>query len=68
VLAAVPRGGATWKFLDGIAELVEAGKPHLLARAIEDLSQDPEKRERLASKGLEFGKKNLMQKSEEGST
>jgi len=59
VLAAVPRGGATWKFLDGIAELVEAGKPSLLARAIEDLSQDPEKRKRLASKGLEFARKNL---------
>jgi len=59
VLAAVPKGGATWKFLDGIAELVEAGKPSLLARAIEDLSQDPEKRKRLASKGLEFAKKNL---------
>ena len=59
VLAAVPRGGATWKFLDGIAELVEAGKPSLLARAIEDLSQDPEKRKRLASRGLEFAKKNL---------
>jgi len=59
VLAAVPRGGATWKFLDGIAELVEAGKPTLLARAIEDLSQDREKRRRLASKGLEFAQKNL---------
>lgn len=59
VLAAVPRGGATWKFLNGIAELVEAGKPSLLARAIEDLSQDPEKRKRLASKGLEFARKNL---------
>jgi len=59
VLAAVPKGGATWKFLDGIAELVEAGKPSLLARAIEDLSQDPEKRKQLASKGLEFARKNL---------
>jgi len=59
VLAAVPKGGATWKFLDGIAELVEAGKPSLLARAIEDLSQDSEKRKRLASKGLEFARKNL---------
>jgi len=59
VLAAVPKGGATWKFLDGIAELVEAGKPRLLARAIEDLSQDPEKRKQLASKGLEFARKNL---------
>jgi len=59
VLAAVPKGGATWKFLDGIAELVEAEKPSLLARAIEDLSQDPEKRRQLASKGLEFARKNL---------
>jgi len=59
VLAAVPRGGATWKFLDGIAELVEAGKPSLLAQAIEDLSQDPERRKSLASKGLEFARKNL---------
>ena len=59
VLAAVPRCGATWKFLSGIAELVEAGKPSLLARAIEDLSQDPKKRKLLASKGLEFARKNL---------
>jgi len=59
VLAAVPKGGATWKFLDGIAELVEAGKPFLLARAVEDLSQDPEKRKRLASRGLDFARKNL---------
>ena len=59
VLAAVPRGGATWKFLSGIAELVEAGRPSLLARAIEDLSQDPKKRKLLASKGLEFARKNL---------
>ena len=59
MLAAVPRGGATWKFLDGIAELVEAGKPSLLARAMEDLRRDQEKRKRLASKGLEFARKNL---------
>jgi len=59
VLAAVPKGGATWKFLEGIAELVEAGKPSLLAQAIEDLSRDSEKRKRLASKGLEFARKNL---------
>jgi glycosyltransferase involved in cell wall biosynthesis len=59
VLAAVPKGGATWKFLEGISELVEAGKPTLLARAIEDLSRDPEKRKHLASKGLEFARRNL---------
>jgi len=59
VLAAVPRGGATWKFLDGIAELVEAGKPSLLASAIRELSQNPLKRKDFASKGLEFAKNNL---------
>lgn len=59
VIAAVPKGGATWKFLDGIAELVEAEKPFLLANAIRELSQNPEKRSDLASKGLEFARKNL---------
>ena len=59
VVAAVPRGGATWKFLDGIAELVEAGKPSLLASAIRELSQNPVKRKDLASKGLDFARKNL---------
>ena len=59
VIAAVPKGGATWKFLDGIAELVEAEKPFLLANAIRELSQNPEKRRDLASKGLEFARKNL---------
>jgi len=59
VLAAVPPGGATWKFLDGMAELVEAGEPSLLASAIRELSQNPVKRKDLASKGLEFARKNL---------
>jgi colanic acid biosynthesis glycosyl transferase WcaI len=59
VLAAVPRGGATWKFLEGIAELVEAGKPELLARTIEELSRNAEKRNELASKGLKFAKTHL---------
>jgi glycosyltransferase involved in cell wall biosynthesis len=59
VLAAVPRGGATWKFLEGIAELVDAGDPALLAHAIEDLSRNPEKRLNLASRGLEFARAHL---------
>jgi glycosyltransferase involved in cell wall biosynthesis len=45
--------------LDGIAELVEAGEPSLLADAIKALSQDPVKRKDLASKGLKFARKNL---------
>jgi len=61
VLDAFPLGGETWNFLDGIAEFVEAGKPTLLARAIKGLSQNPEKRKRLAPKGLKFAGKTLMQ-------
>ena len=56
VLAAVPRNGASWNFLEGIAELVDAGKPELLAKAIEELSKNAEKRFELAKKGLEFAK------------
>jgi len=37
VLATVPQGGATWKFLEGIAELVDSGQPVLLAHAMEEL-------------------------------
>jgi glycosyltransferase involved in cell wall biosynthesis len=59
VLAAVPINGATWNFLEGIAELVDAGKPALLAQAIEELSRSPEKRFELASRGLEFARIHL---------
>lgn len=59
VLAAVPRGGATWKFLDGTAILVEAGKPHLLAEKIVELSAQRELLDEFAVKGLTFAKENL---------
>jgi glycosyltransferase involved in cell wall biosynthesis len=59
VIAAVPRGGATWKFLDGVAELVEAGDPIALARAIEELSKQPEKLTDLAKRGREFADAHL---------
>ncbi|CAN2242222.1 glycosyltransferase family 4 protein [Candidatus Planktophila dulcis] len=59
VIAAVPRGGATWKFLDGVAELVEAADPVALARAIEELSKQPEKLADLARRGREFADANL---------
>ena len=59
VIAAVPRGGATWKFLDGIAELVEAGKPKALADSIIKLQNDSAKMEKLAKDGLAFAKANL---------
>ena len=59
VLAAVPRGGATWKFLNGVADLVEAGDPVALARKIEELSGQPAKLNALARKGKEFAEANL---------
>lgn len=59
VIAAVPRGGATWKFLDGIAELVEAGNPKALADSIIKLQNDSAKMEKLAKDGLVFAKANL---------
>ena len=59
VLAAVPRGGATWKFLEGVAELIEAGDPVALARKIEVLSVQPERLTELARQGKEFAYANL---------
>ena len=59
VIAAVPRGGATWKFLDGVAELVEAGDPVALAIAIEELSKQPEKLADLAGRGRVFADATL---------
>jgi len=59
VLAAVPRGGATWKFLDGVAELVEAADPKALAKKIEELSHSQIRLDELAKLGSEFAKKHL---------
>jgi glycosyltransferase involved in cell wall biosynthesis len=59
VIAAVPRGGATWKFLDGVAELVEAGDPVALATKLEELSQNQSRLDELARLGSEFALKHL---------
>ena len=59
VLAAVPRGGATWKFLDGVAELVEAADPKVLAKKIEELSHNQIRLDELAKLGSKFAKKHL---------
>ena len=59
VLAAVPRGGATWKFLEGVAELVDAGDPKKLATKIEELSKNHSRRDQLAKLGSEFAVKHL---------
>ncbi len=59
VLASVPRGGATWKFLDGVAELVEAADPKALAKKMKDLSNNQIRLDELAKLGSEFAKKHL---------
>jgi colanic acid biosynthesis glycosyl transferase WcaI len=59
VLAAVPRGGATWKFLDGVSELVEAADPKALAKKIEELSNNQIRISELAIAGKKFAEKNL---------
>ena len=59
VIAAVPRGGATWKFLDGVAELVEAGDPKALASKIEELSRNQSRLDELAKLGSAFALKHL---------
>ena len=64
VIAAVPRGGATWAFLDGIAELVEAGDPNTLARAIGELHLNHSKLDEMAKRGEEYAVTNLSR--EEG--
>ena len=59
VLASVPPRGATWKFLDGIAELVEAGNPIALAQKIEELSKNSKRLKELSDLGYKFAKENL---------
>ena len=59
VLASVPPNGATWQFLDGIAELVEAGNPIALAQKIEELSKNLKRLKELSDLGYKFAKENL---------
>jgi colanic acid biosynthesis glycosyl transferase WcaI len=59
VIAASPRGGATWALLEDVAELVEAGNPKELATRITWLSENPLHREKLANQGLTFAQQNF---------
>jgi colanic acid biosynthesis glycosyl transferase WcaI len=59
VLAAVPSGGATAKYLSGIAEIVPAGSPLEVVHALIELRKDATKREMLAQKGITFAQENL---------
>jgi len=59
VLAAVPQGGATWKFLEDVAELVKAADPKALAKKIEELSHNQIRLDEMAKLGNEFARKHL---------
>lgn len=59
VLAAVPSGGATAKYLSGIAEIVPAGSPLDVVHALIELRENTTKRESLAKKGIIFAQENL---------
>lgn len=59
VLAAVPSGGATAKYLSGIAEIVPAGSPLEVVQALIELRGNKSKREMLAQKGITFAQENL---------
>jgi glycosyltransferase involved in cell wall biosynthesis len=59
VIAAAPRDGATWKFLDGVAELVESGNPRALASRIEGLTLNQSRLDELVKLGSDFAVNNL---------
>ena len=62
ILAAIPKGGATWNFLGDNAEIVESSNPRALAEAMITLSKDDLRRAYLAFKAHQFAKENLTQK------
>jgi glycosyltransferase involved in cell wall biosynthesis len=64
VVGAVPRHGATYMAIEGLAFWVEAGEPQLLASKIQEIIASENERIYYASKALEFFQKNLQ--NEEG--
>lgn len=59
VIAAVPYNGATARFLDNFAVIVESESPSKLADQISILSSNPDKMLTLASLGYGFAERNL---------
>jgi colanic acid biosynthesis glycosyl transferase WcaI len=59
VLAAVPKFGATYKMIDGLAFWVEAGKPEMLAETIEKISNSDQSRRDYASAGFTYFNEHL---------
>jgi len=59
VIAAVPIGGATSRYLEGLAEIVPAGDPQALANGMIALRHNFERRTELSNNGLVFAKEHL---------
>jgi len=59
VIAAVPIGGATSRYLEGLAEIVPAGDPQALANGMIDLLHNFERRAELSNNGLAFAQEHL---------
>lgn len=59
VIASVPTTGATAQYLKGLAHIVPAEDPEILAEGILELKQNEEYRKSLAKKALEFAQLNL---------
>ena len=59
VIAAVPIGGATNRYLEGLAEIVPAGDPQALANGMITLRHNFERRTELANNGLVFAQEYL---------
>ena len=64
VVAAVPKSGATYKAIEGLAIWVEADEPELLATAIQKIALSSESRQSKAEAALKYFNQNL--RSEKG--
>ena len=63
VIASVPIAGATAEYLDGLAQIVPAENPKLLAEKIIYMKQNVAYRNSLAKKALEFAQQNLTREN-----
>lgn len=63
VIASVPIAGATAQYLDGLAQIVPADDPKLLAEKIMYMKQSEAYRKSLAEKALEYARLNLTREN-----
>jgi hypothetical protein len=63
VIASVPIGGATAQYLAGLAQIVPAEKPKLLAEEIMSMKLNQTYRSLLAAKALTYARLNLTREN-----